>query len=116
MRYVQIDFYYHCGDPHNWLAGSESSIQCVEANEDVEKAMDSLGIEWRHAYTFPDGSLYKYARTEMSDAELQLKLDAVLSGKNIRVNGIYVYADPEDVNPHKFNERGPVRSLKELFE
>ena len=112
MRYVQIDFYYHCSDPHSWLAGSESSIQCVEANESVERAMDDLGIEWRHAYTFPDGSLYKYARTEMSDAELQLKLDAALLEKEIRVNGIYTYADPESVDPHKLNKS----SLKELFE
>ena len=115
MRYVQIEFYYYCPDPHEWLAGSESSVKCIEANEAVEKAMTDLEIEWRHAYTFPDGSLYKYVRTKLSDVDLECAINTALMDTGINVNHIYAYTDTDPDDPYKPG-KSKVCALKERFD
>jgi len=66
MHYYQLSFYYP-GPTVNIPSDSECSRDASQANFDADDAISlrvkTAKLEMRHAYAWPDGSLYKYIRT-----------------------------------------------------
>ena len=68
MKYYDIEFGYYpgpyCGNPGPDRLSHDASAANIAADELVEQAAEANGIEMMHAYSWPDGSLYKYIRTD----------------------------------------------------
>lgn len=81
MHYYSLDFHYHsCNwnevkgikkNPDFELDHGSYFLICAE--DYVHDLAEKAGIEMRHAYSWPDGSLYKYIRTPSPVSEEDLK-------------------------------------------
>lgn len=91
-------------------------LQAAEAV--VERTLKALGLNYKHAYSFPDGSLYKYVKSDLGHTELcQLVIDA-LAGSDVCVST--VFDELPESNPHKLVRRNgewvEFKTLEEYFE
>lgn len=109
MKYYMIDFDYDwpsCGI----IPDKESSLANRKADIKVNAAAKRLGINMLHAYSWPDGSLYKYIKTELSADEVRMALDSQLYDSGVSVNSITERSGDED--PYKAYSK----TLKEYFD
>jgi len=63
IHYYMLSFGY-AGPTSNVNISEEASTACADALEKVEKQAKIAELDIRHAYVWPDGSLYKYLRTD----------------------------------------------------
>lgn len=73
MFYFILDFYYdvRMNDGHlskSNFGDAESSLANILAGELVVQTLKDNNIEYRHAYAWPDGSLYEYVRLPNNNA------------------------------------------------
>lgn len=118
MNYFSVSFAYKAavrgfggGGFHVSLSVDElaESHKLTEAMRVAQSAMELLKIEHRHEYCWPDGSLYYYARTEYSYADLfyLLSLASVIPVKLIPCE--------EDEPSGKYGSNGEKTTLVEYF-
>jgi len=85
MKYFRIQLYYpgHKGETE----------ECFKILSDAAVRADTLfnraDVNWRHAYAWPDGSLYYYVSSE-SGSELRKKLDVLFNDSNEHLNLISI--------------------------
>jgi len=112
MNYFSAEFGYS-GSVVNIVSENEATKRAdadlTKAIQEVEGALDRAGVEHLHAYAWPDGSLYRFIRTELDWPELHDKISAEL-GENLNLLSVY-NKNPSD-NPYKFG----CPTLKDYFE
>ncbi len=118
MNYFDVNFSYNFakrgvtagGDGvfvHLALSVDENaeSRALFDADKAVTEALEKAGIEFKHSYMYPDGSLYKRIRTELSKEELDRKLcellpqhkpDAFYEISEKRFNHVGIYPDDDE--------------------
>ena len=70
MNYFMVQFGYD-GPRSNFPESKKANDACWKAGDQAEALLRSIpGIKVAHAYSWPDGSCYKYACGDMSKDEL----------------------------------------------
>jgi hypothetical protein len=90
-------------------ATHKASVELEAAIQKVMEALDAIEVEHLHAYAWPDGSLYRFIRTEMGEQELCTKINEAL-GEGLCIEDVYVQSPEKD--PYK----GNCNTLEEYFE
>jgi hypothetical protein len=83
MPRYQVQFQYP--GPYGWPEDVDASQAYFKAEAIVLAALKKLRLEQKHAYGFPDGSMYKYVITDLPQAELEKILKEELTAPNIFV-------------------------------
>lgn len=108
MNYYDLDFYYPgpYGDPED----KEANQALQDAKKIISKIADQLApeISILHAYSWPDGSLFKYARAE-EHIDIQTRMNQILQGTGLTVR---VRRANSNTDPHKLD----CKTLVEYFE
>lgn len=84
MKYYSVAFFYP-GPRSNSGEDHEASKVASAAEREVHNRLKSLGCEARHEYSWPDGTLYLYVKTDMSGSDLQSKFG---EDKGIRIRTV----------------------------
>jgi len=120
MNYFLLDISY-LGPTDGWPDDTPKSIKAQEANWKVEKefAEKLKDFQLMHSYSWPDGSLYYWIRTDLDKKELDKELKERFESSKL-IHSIYISdVDPEKKS-HKFipDDSGEYRdaSVRELFE
>lgn len=72
-----------------YVDGDKANKQLMEADSTVEKLLKEAGVNSKHAYGYPDGSLYKYIKTDLDEEQLRQTLEKIFQGTDIRISQIY---------------------------
>ena len=100
MNYFMVQFGYD-GPTSNFTEGVAADEACQTASDEAEAILQDIpGIEIAHAYGWPDGSCYKYARGKMTERELYQEASKRLQGLLYTV--LVTPVDP-DRDPFKAN-------------
>lgn len=87
MNYFSVSFLYRAAQRGVSVPGLHISFSVDEeaeteklfaAEKKVKTLLDKENLEFRHEYSYPDGSLYRFVRSELSQNELEDKLKALL--------------------------------------
>lgn len=126
MPYFDVAFGYnnYCQCDHGkgltityYIDEDKANKQLVSAERIVEKLLKEAGITFKHAYSYPDGSLYKYIKTDLDEGQLRQTLERIFQGAEVHVNQIYKSCPME--NPYKFRKVDEkcveVKTLMEYF-
>lgn len=109
LNYYLLDFFYK-GPFSNSGVGGGASRALVTAEKAVVKTLARGGFDFRHAYSWPDGSLYFYLRTDLSGKEVEGQLEAAFPiESNVHVAKVHDALATE--NPHKH----PCATLEDYF-
>ena len=108
MKYYMIDFGYD--GPIGDCEDIDASKANCDADKKVHVAAKALGFNMLHAYSWPDGSLYKYMMSDLSIQELKAAFDSQLNDSGVSANSITERHADED--PYK----AYYKTLKEYFE
>lgn len=92
MKYYSVGFSYPRQTNSDGSGDDEEDAQASrdlwEAEDVLDSVFSSLGLESVHEYSWPDGSLYKFIRTNfMTASELRGLLHAVLLKHHMSVSG-----------------------------
>lgn len=112
VNYFSISFAYKgrkCNFPID--EDHDPSLKLLAAEKAVEKLFETLKIDFLHEYSWPDGSLYKYVRTELDSETLKSKLCSQLSNYPELVS-IYI----NEVNPNTNPWKHGYSTVKKYFE
>jgi len=96
-------FYYpgpYCGVS---CEGEAENKRLHSAEEYVEEQLRNHDIKFRHAYSWPDGSLYKYIQSDLELSALREQLLKFLGVGEVRLCQLDV-TDPQE-KPWKYNRR-----------
>ena len=111
MNYFHFEFNYD-GSIVNIVSDNDAthkaSADLSAASNKAKEALNNLNIENLHAYAWPDGSLYRFVRTEMEENELWKAVNQALP-EGVRISRIYSASADDD--PHKMN----CKTLEEYF-
>lgn len=110
-NYFQLEFDYP--GPYGDIEDEAANAAIGKAEREwvrIVKAMPDSGTKFLHAYCFPDGSFYKFVRTDKSETELKEYLRKHLEGSDLCLQKIYI-EDPTD-DPYKVG----CDTLKEYFD
>jgi hypothetical protein len=121
MNYYDVGFYYP-GQLQNIPLDTETQADrdLIAAEKFVEEKLFKSDLTYAHAYSWPDGSLYKYIASELDQGELRNKLRSIFGDgqdpPHISVENIYKSEPTED--PHKFNQATGINynTLQEYME
>lgn len=92
VHYYSISFYYP-GPRAGILTDSEDQMPAIEACLNAENKVEELlrkipKTTMKHAYSWPDGSMSKYLKSEFSMREILEHTDVLFADSDIRVTGI----------------------------
>lgn len=100
-HYYLLSFSYNgetvnCGPGDDDLS-RDASAACFSAEDRVEQLAKEANLEMCHAYSWPDGSLYKYVRTkkEMTYQDFD---DVFYDMKNLREGKRFIHSDGRRVH------------------
>ncbi len=82
-----------------------------KASAAVEHILSASGCEYLHQYSWPDGSLYKFVRTDLNDAAFRALFDSSLIVHVSMSSGIHEKKATDKQN--EFN--GRLTTLEEAF-
>lgn len=117
MTYYNVGFKY-VGPRVNILGDDDdpATLAADKALREAEKmlsdALAAADIDFRHAYAWPDGSLYKFVRTERSQTDLISDIELALKPHAARIGIGEVLAIDSAHDPQKSD----VRTVAEYFE
>lgn len=77
--YVRISFHYP-GPYTNFPSNDPATASAFNHETEIEKTLTDGGFDWRHEYSWSDGSCYKWVRT-LDVNELMMKLNDVFKDK-----------------------------------
>lgn len=119
VYYSHKRFYFGGDGIHIDFASEEESEKrhaCVEAK--VEERLDFARYTWRHEYSWPDGSIFKWIETDIDMDRLRADLDALFKTIEHYVEVIVTVSDPKEY-PYKFRrdkKTGKFEEVKTLEE
>jgi hypothetical protein len=113
FAYSQIEWHYR-GPFQNIPLDGQDAATVAACDAEVE-AMCILGLarlRWKHAYSWPDGSLYQYVQWDAEKQDLNTILNETMARIQLRqITGFKLYpADPKE-DPHKAD----YKTLEEYF-
>lgn len=116
MNYFSIEFLIP--GPYSNFPGINPEIDelAINGEQFVESILANSGVEFLHEYSWPDGSCYKYVRSELTPEQLKkhLNLHFIPSTYSVgSVNKISENQKPYKANPSTYKE---FSSLKEYFD
>jgi hypothetical protein len=99
MQYYQISFNYR--GPYDGYCVSKAANRALSAAYDeADELLGLLRLRRKHAYSWPDGSLYFFVKTPLPQWELQVALDRRLRAfepKHITaIEQIYIESPTKD--------------------
>ena len=118
--YYSVSFNYpgpfsnHCED--------EASEASFAAEKKVEQALKAADITFKHQYSYPDGSLYKWISSHLSIDTLKDKIEKALAVQEVQDGDVnvslnYLYVDDPASDPYKHKKvKGKYVSCKTLAE
>lgn len=116
MTYYQVQIFY-TSKPRATLEEASMHLGIIEAQ--VEKTLDESGLVWRHAYSWPDGSCYKWVKSDMDVGKLYPKMLETFAPIEGFVDVSITEDDPLS-DPYKMKRVGEqfvdVKTLQEYFE
>jgi hypothetical protein len=80
---VQFIYYGPVGNPES----HEPSRFCAQLDTLVERALKSAKLKYAHAYSYPDGSMYKYIKSNFYHEQLCGTIKNALKKENLLGNG-----------------------------
>ena len=89
FTYCLVDIYYpgpYVNSPEN----DKETLNAWDHETAVEALLRANKIDWSHAYSWPDGSCYKYVRCE-SISDIKGRLNKAFEGTEYRVNRVTEY-------------------------
>jgi hypothetical protein len=126
MAYFDVSFDYPhtcaCKSGEGWsilyhVDEKKANQQLIKAEKIVEAALKKTKLNFKHAYCYPDGSLYKYVKTDLTEERLRQVLTNALQGTKVGVGFIYKECPLSD--PFKVKKVGgqfvKCRTLWEYF-
>ena len=113
MAYFIVEFSY-TGPRVNIISDNKATDDASDALIAADQlVMDKLqleqGIQCKHAYSWPDGSLYKYVKTDLEQEQLTQLLNRVFEGSGIQVTSVAANQPGDDPMKHG------CRTLDEYF-
>jgi len=112
-RYFNVSFSYQ-GPCVNIIGEDEASNRasdaCQKADHIVTDTLKGASVRFKHAYAWPDGSLYKYVMTDLDQPELRQQLNKLFENSEVSISTIYE-SKPED-DPWKCG----IKTVAEYFE
>lgn len=116
MNYFSVSIYVP--GPYSNCPGAEPEIDDFAWNGDkfVEFVLTSSGVEFLHEYSWPDGSCYKYVRSNLTSDELKKHLNFYFIPSKYEIMKVIQVA--ESTNPYKVNPNTYEKfsSIKEYFD
>lgn len=113
MNYFSIEFHY--SGPKGMGADesfNDSPIHKALADAEIHVVtkLAEAGIDWRHEYSWPDGSLYKFVRSNLPREELLESLRKLINKDDVNVASVTEISPNKDPLKHDFS------TVKSYFE
>lgn len=90
MNYFTVEFYYQgpfANFPDSTTHPEMQRLSAAESKAELGLVLNK--IQFKHAYSWPDGSLYKYIRTELSEEEMLKKLKDIFNTPELGITKLY---------------------------
>lgn len=113
--YSQIEWHYR-GPYQNIPTDDLREDGAMQANWNAEREAAAIltlaGLRWKHAYSWPDGSLYQYVQWDAEKQDLDKVLNEAMGRIQLRhITGYKLYPADADEDPHKSD----CKTLEEYF-
>jgi hypothetical protein len=113
--YSQIEWHYRGPFQNMPYDDDKPNGAMAAAGVAEQEAMCILGLaglRWKHAYSWPDGSLYHYVQWDAEKQDLDMVLNETMSRIQLRqITGFKLYPSDPKEDPHKAD----CKTLEEYF-
>lgn len=111
MNHFSVEF-YHPGPYTSFPDEDETTKSALRYDALIERTLKEAGFDLRHQYSWPDGSCYKYVRSDKDGINLVQDMNRALDGTGCKAHSVQSL---EADHPTDLHGEGSPRTVGELF-